>query len=176
MPEFEKIFVSMTLLRRRDVSRFFFTFQLNRIIRQLKKEKRTMTTLRAHLKKFRLPSLCSVEECSERKRATSLTHGRQPEVSCFSYLTSLDTTTFILSSIFSLVEAISLTIWERLACEMFSSGFRPWLNNVACLTFLIGLKNIIVSPTVKSRKLNYCYRLTPQCPRGSPLTSKIVWC
>ena len=170
MPEFEKIFVSMTLLRRRDVSRFFFVYHS-----AIKERELNNDNFARAFKEFRLPSACSVEECSELKRATSLTHGRQPEASCFSYLTSLDTTTFILSSIVSLVEAISLTIWERLACEMFTSGFRPWLKKVACLTFLIGLKNIIVSSTVKSGKLKYCYRLTPQCLRGSPLTSKIVW-
>ena len=31
----------------------------------------------------------------------------------FSFLTCLDTTTFILLSVFSLVETISLKIWER---------------------------------------------------------------
>ena len=42
--------------------------------------------------------------------------------------------TFILLIIFSLVETISLKIWETsvLVCEVFTSGFRPWLENFAC--------------------------------------------
>ena len=106
MPEFEKIFVSMTLLRRRDVSRFFHV-SIKPYHSAIKEREMNNDNFARAFKEFRLPSPCFVEECSELKRATSLTHGRQPEASCFSYLTSLDTTTFILSSIFSLVEAIS---------------------------------------------------------------------
>ena len=49
------------------------------------------------------------------KQATFLSHGRQfTRSELFAYLTSLHATTFILLSIFSLAETISLKIWERL--------------------------------------------------------------
>lgn len=137
--------VNAWVWKRRDVSAFF-NVSIKPYDSAIKERGPNNDNSARAFKGFRLPRPCAVEECSELKRATSLNHGRQPEASCLSYLTSLDTTTFTLSSIFSLVEAISLAIWERLACEMFTSGFRPWLINVACLTFLIGLKTWLWAP------------------------------
>ena len=58
----------------------------------------------------------------------------------FSSLSCLLTTTFTLLSIFSLVETISLKNLggtSVLTCEIFTSGFRPWLKNVACSSSLL---------------------------------------
>ena len=50
---------------------------------------------------------------NELKKGTLLSHGRPPES----------------SRIFSLVEAISLKIWENSAMRNFHFGFRPWLKD-----------------------------------------------
>ena len=58
----------------------------------------------------------------------------------FSYLSCLHTNKFILLSIFSLVQMISLKIWETPVswhCRMWTSSFHLWLKNVACLSSLI---------------------------------------
>ena len=78
----------------------------------------------------------------ELEHATFLNHGRQPEVRLFFHWTSLHTATFILLSIFSLVEAISVKIWERplswhAKCSLPVS--RPWLANVVWLSSLLSL-------------------------------------
>ena len=80
-----------------------------------------------------LPSLLLKLPNTELKRATFLSHRRQLGVTFFSYLTCLLTTVFLLLSIFSLIEAISLKI-ERDHCpgmENVHFRFRPWLKNDA---------------------------------------------
>ena len=49
----------------------------------------------------------------ELEQETCSSHGRPPERKLFSYLTCPHTTTFVLLSIFSLVETISLKIGKR---------------------------------------------------------------
>jgi len=62
--------------------------------------------------------LCAVQDAQcnteESPQATFLSHGRQPKVSFFFYLTCVHTTTLILFSIFSLVQTISSKSLERL--------------------------------------------------------------
>ena len=63
----------------------------------------------------------------------------------FSYFTCLHTTTLIFLSLFALVETISdfenLGETNILTCKMFTSGCRPWLKNVACVSSLIFLSD-----------------------------------
>ena len=72
-----------------------------------------------------------------------LSHGRHHLL--FSYLICLHTTTFILLSIFPLVEKISFKICERPlswhAESVFNSGFRPWLKNRGCFSSLLAKRH-----------------------------------
>ena len=64
----------------------------------------------------------------EMKHATFFSHGRQPEVSFFSLFTFVHTTIIVWvkkrDDYFGNLEETTV-----LACEMFTSGFRPWLKN-----------------------------------------------
>jgi len=82
----------------------------------------------------------------ELEHATFLSHGRTREVYCFPIL--LVFTLPHILSLFALVETICLKMWENLgeinvlACKMFTSGCRPWLKNVACLSSLLSSQKL----------------------------------
>ena len=92
--------------------------------------KNTFASLRyLHCNKYRiyshpLRSQVGKRGIRELKKATFLSHARQPELSCFFYLRCFHTTIFILFSIFSQVETISLKIWERPIPGMRNLHFR----------------------------------------------------
>ena len=91
------------------------------------------------------------QECCRKGEACCRT---ATESELFCYLTCYHTTTFVLLSIFSLVETISLQIWggpSVLAREVVTS-FCPWLKNIAFLSSLLSVgRTAIVRAKCKSR-------------------------
>ena len=75
----------------------------------------------------------------EFKHAAFLSHGGQPEVRCFRINLSLDYLIYIVKYLFTSRDDYfeNLRNTPVLACEVFTSGCRPWLKNVACLSSLI---------------------------------------
>ena len=73
---------------------------------------------------------------------------------------------FIFLSIPSLVETDSLEIWKRPlswhVCEMFSSGFRPWLKNVSCISSLMLQNGALKSNKVESENFNFVCNWEPK--------------
>ena len=74
------------------------------------------------------------------KHATFLIHGRQRKCLVFLFNLSLYHHIYILKSLFSSRDDLLENLAETtvLACEMFTSGCRPWLKNLACLSSLLG--------------------------------------
>ena len=95
---------------------------------------------------------CYVEDKKELKQETFSSHGRPSERKLFSYLTCPHTTTYVLLSIFSLVETISLKIWERpLSWHAKSLPSVPVRGSKASLALAL-LIRITVTPLVVCSK------------------------
>ena len=75
----------------------------------------------------------------ELKHATFLSHRRTPEVYCFPILLVFTLPHLYFKSLCASRDDYFENLGETnvLACKMFTSGCRPWLKNVACLSSLI---------------------------------------
>ena len=95
----------------------------------------------------------AVQGSKELKHATFFSHGRQQELRCFltgnrlySCLGCLHSTTFVFEN---------LGETSVLACEMFTSGFLPWLKNVGLFSSLTSLQeNTLVNHWAPEKENN----------------------
>ena len=133
-----------------------FTFVLNRIFKKALTVGSPSVSLQSSPPRIKYKRVL--------KKATFASHGRQPEASCCFYLT----TKFILCRIFSLVEMISLKIWENSAMRNVQFRFPSVAQGQRslCRSLSKTSKVFCLSITRSLLTLGKHHRQSSSCPRS----------